>query len=523
MGKKKGCCSCCTPVVVVASLVCVGVIFACLGAGSIPLFEDLYNNQVDDQLVLKKGSESYNNWVTPPAPVYMKFHIFNYTNVDDFIHKRNNVTKLSVKEIGPYSYRELRVNEVLKEDGESITYLPNNTYIFDPATSCKGCNENDTLMVVNAAVITVMSMIKDFNITDPGIIKKGAIKFINAIFDADKDVSLFLKLKVHKLIWGYHNPFLGRLSTLESLLNFLKILGIKLPPIDPFVALEYNGTKGAYHEGNMTILTGKSNIDDVMKYTEWRGLPDAPYWRTRWGRMLNGTDGTRFKPKISRDDQLYIFNSDICRSLYVVYDQDETISDVNLYRYTTTDFLFANHTVNPDNIAFCGPKRCWGSGLLPIGQCQTGNPPVFMSAPHFYQGDKSLSDAIIGLHPEKSKHATFVSVEPTTGMTFSGFKRIQINILARPSLWFDVMKPFTKEYNFLPLLWGEETAQIDKADLDKFKKEVLQPKTILKWVSYGLMILGAVIVFAGVIVGVVAKRKSKYKQFENDDNAVSKD
>ena len=40
------------------------------------------------------------------------------------------------------------------------------------------------------------------------------------------------------------------------------------------------------------------------------------------------------------------------------------------------------------------------------------DPPVFMSAPHFYQGDPSLLDAINGLNPIKAKHATFVSVEP---------------------------------------------------------------------------------------------------------------
>ena len=78
-------------------------------------------------------------------------------------------------------------------------------------------------------------MIKDFNITNPGFFEKLAIKGLNEIFDLDKDVTLFRKMTVHELIWGYYNPFLGRLSTIEALLGQL---GIKLPPIDPFVALE---------------------------------------------------------------------------------------------------------------------------------------------------------------------------------------------------------------------------------------------------------------------------------------------
>ena len=49
--------------------------------------------------------------------------------------------------------RELRVNEVIEQDDQFITYLPNNTYVFDPDTSCGDCREEDTLTVVNAAIL----------------------------------------------------------------------------------------------------------------------------------------------------------------------------------------------------------------------------------------------------------------------------------------------------------------------------------------------------------------------------------
>lgn len=42
------------------------------------------------------------------------------------------------------------------------------------------------------------------------------------------------------------------------------------------------------------------------------------------------------------------------------------------------------------------------------------DPPVFASAPHFYQGDKELLKAIDGLRPNKSLHGTFISVEPVS-------------------------------------------------------------------------------------------------------------
>ena len=37
-----------------------------------------------------------------------------------------------------------------------------------------------------------------------------------------------------------------------------------------------------------------------------------------------------------------------------------------------------------------------------------------MSGPHFYQGDPSLVDDIIGLHPRKDIHGTFLDVEPVS-------------------------------------------------------------------------------------------------------------
>lgn len=510
------CCSCCTAVVLIGGLICAGIIFACLGAASIPLFDDLYVDIVKKQLVLKKGNEAYNNWQVPPAPVYMQFYIFNYTNVHDIITNTSK-PKPTVQQIGPYSYREYRVNEVLTEDDYQITFLQNNTYVFDPTTSCEQCTENDTLYAPNIPVITVMSKIKDLNITNPGFFKNVALEAANAVLNADSDVSLFKKLSVRELLWGYHDPFLNRLSTLESLLELFKL---DLPYINPFVALQYNGTKGALLAGNATTLTGKKNINDVQKITKWKGESSVAFWRTKYGDMINGTDGTRFHPFLTSDEQIYIFNNQLCRSIYLDYERDTSLMDISLLRYTTTDMVFANYSINPDNKAFCGPTTCWGAGLLEVSQCQEGNPPVFISSPHFYQGAQYLIDAIDGLHPQKSLHETFISIEPVTGLAMDAHKRLQINILARPSLYFDVMKPLRDEFNFLPVLFVHEGGSIDKPNADKFKSEVLSPKMILKWLSYGLMIIGGIIILSALIFGVVvSKRKDdNYKRFNDEDS-----
>ena len=78
--------------------------------------------------------------------------------------------------------------------------------------------------------------------------------------------------------------------------------------------------------GNFTTLTGRTDINDIQKVVRWRGLTTAPYWRTPYGCMLNGTDGSRAPPFTRREDRVYMFVPQLCRSLYVTYQQDVTVA-----------------------------------------------------------------------------------------------------------------------------------------------------------------------------------------------------
>lgn len=53
MGEKRRCCPCCSSVVCIACLVCVGFIITCLGAASIPLLDDIFRKE------LKKVSHNF--------------------------------------------------------------------------------------------------------------------------------------------------------------------------------------------------------------------------------------------------------------------------------------------------------------------------------------------------------------------------------------------------------------------------------------------------------------------------------
>jgi len=40
---------------------------------------------------------------------------------------------------------------------------------------------------------------------------------------------------------------------------------------------------------------------------------------------------------------------------------------------------------------------------------------MFLSHPHFYNGDPALVNAVEGLHPSKEQHALFLDVHPVSG------------------------------------------------------------------------------------------------------------
>ena len=78
-------------------------------------------------------------------------------------------------------------------------------------------------------------MLKDLNIKNPGWVLKGMLELLNGFINADKDFTVFTKLTVHQLLWGYVNPVLHIIKKSEY---FFSLLKIKLPPINDVVALQ---------------------------------------------------------------------------------------------------------------------------------------------------------------------------------------------------------------------------------------------------------------------------------------------
>jgi len=55
--------------------------------------------------------------------------------------------------------------------------------------------------------------------------------------------------------------------------------------------------------------------------------------------------------------------------------------------------------------------------------------PLYASHPHFYDADPALLEAVVGLDPIRSKHNTYLDVEPRSGEVVSVAERLQFNML----------------------------------------------------------------------------------------------
>lgn len=79
--------------------------------------------------------------------------------------------------------------------------------------------------------------------------------------------------------------------------------------------------------------------------------------------------------KVARQSKIYfrlceVLISFFHRSLFFVYESDQTVKDIKLYRFTAPEKLYLNGDTYKPNKGFCMPSGCLPTGLLNISRCQ---------------------------------------------------------------------------------------------------------------------------------------------------------
>ena len=104
------------------------------------------------------GTEAYETWLNPPAPVYMDFYFFHVTNARQFIDQPST-TRPHVRQQGPYVYREIRnkTGVELINDGATLRYHQEKLYVFDTSRSCG--SERDVITAINIPLVVSFTVI----------------------------------------------------------------------------------------------------------------------------------------------------------------------------------------------------------------------------------------------------------------------------------------------------------------------------------------------------------------------------
>ncbi|XP_025087249.1 lysosome membrane protein 2-like isoform X1 [Pomacea canaliculata] len=462
----------------------IGIVFLCTGCVLIYVFAKLIRNKIDSSLPLKTGSDSYNDWVSPPAPIFFQIWVFDVTNHDEVLKLG---AKPNLNQIGPFTYRETRrKGNITFTDHDTVLYREKQWFVFDRSLSCSKCDETRNFTTVNLPMLTIANLVQyEYNVV------KDIVDFMLRL----SKEHLFINLTVADLLWGYEDSLLKDAKTVFGLFN------ISLKMDDKFgLFYQKNGSDTGLYE----IYTGTDSLDHFAEILRWNGNETLDFWTTPIANMINGSDGTMYPPFIDTSRAYYLFSSDVCRSLEIRYVNGYELKDIDLDRFVVPSMVFANASVNPDNLGYCtphAPENCLPSGILNGSNCQNGAPVIF-SLPHFLYGDETIQNRVDGMHPNQEEHQSVIDIEPMTGVVMNVAKRLQINAYVHNiSNIIDVQN--IHDYIVLPILWLNESAEIDDKSASDFKSKVLNPLKITEGVKYSLIAVGGLIVVVCLICVII--------------------
>ncbi|CAL8386785.1 unnamed protein product [Boreogadus saida] len=464
----------------VVGIACANLLVIGIGLMLSHVFRNIIHNRLKGEITLTEGSRVFESWKSPPPPVYMQYFFFNITNLAEV----EGGAMAVLSQVGPYTYREYRpkANVTVAEDGMKVSAYCPKTFVFLPEKSV-GDPADDVINTINIPAWAVMNKAK----------AKGFFKATAAsIWMRGIGVGLFTSRTVAELLWGYEDPMLVSLATTN-------------PEVEGTFGLMYkkNGSLG----GEFVYHTGKQNSMDYGRVHTWSGQSQLTFWNSNQSNSINGTDGSAFHPLLSRDERLYVFTADLCRSIFMEFEKDVTVKGIPAYRFTPPRAVLASKEENPANEGFCvKPKECLGSGVLNVSPCRKGA-PVVASFPHFYLGDPKYANAVTGLDPVKELHQTFLDLNPTTGIPIRASKKAQINIHIGKVDYF----PATRKLNdtIFPVMFINETVEIDDASAERLKK-LLLIETVVSNFPLLIVGLGAIL----LVVFVILLFRSRHQQKE---------
>uniref|UniRef100_A0A1B0GLB2 Sensory neuron membrane protein 1 n=2 Tax=Lutzomyia longipalpis TaxID=7200 RepID=A0A1B0GLB2_LUTLO len=228
--------------------------------------------------------------------------------------------------------------------------------------------------------------------------------------------------------------------------------------------------KNATPTKTFTVYRGMKNIHDLGRVVKYDGEDEMDLYDDENCNQFRGTEGTIFPPFMTKDQGVWAYAPDMCRSLPATYERPSSYAGIKTSRFTLS---FGDHKKDESLHCYCRdpPDGCPPYGIADFSLCLNGA-PLLGSMPHFYDADPAVQQKVLGLNPDPEKHKIFLEFELFSGSPLAAAKRMQFNIQMMPIPEIEFMSRMDEYIH--PLFWVEESVYLNK--------------TFTNQVKYGLML-----------------------------------
>ncbi|KAH7731575.1 CRE-SCAV-3 protein [Aphelenchoides avenae] len=459
-----------------------GSAFVALGLGLLFLLPGFVTKQVAKEDYLgRDGNGTYNmmfkKWQKPEYSMLFEVWTFDVENSADVL---KSGSKPHLRQKGPYVFIESQEKKwfEFEQNDTRIFYRNSRQYTYNESLSCANCSLSDKVTVPNI----LFQKLVDVALTGKWV------KF--AIEEALKieGETAFITVSVGELLFeGYKDPLVSSICDHNVIKPICTSYGV--PDRIGLFYGQNNTDDGAYE-----VDTGLNGARDIGRVYSWNNMTklSAKYWYGSQARMINGTDGQLFKPQIQSGEELPVFTGQICRSIALDHVGEAKIQDVPTYRYSpsasTNDMALqkAMGFCNPNSPEYFNdttvqPKGCSPQGIMDISSCVPSSPRIYVSQPMFLDAPKALRDA------------TFIDIEPVSGVVVQALRRSQLNVGTLHGN-LDMLKNL--KTTIVPIIWMNETALFDQDTRDELHR--------LTTVSTTANVASGIFIIFGVLLVVAA-------------------
>ncbi|PNW71524.1 hypothetical protein CHLRE_16g657950v5 [Chlamydomonas reinhardtii] len=477
-----------------------------------------------------------------------------------------------MEEVGPLTYIKHRVKvdvwwdrrgRVAVKEWDYHTFQPQLSVPLDP---------NATITTLNLPLLGALELLHAYSASMPSVrpLLDVLVGVLSGWRDADHVDGLFARRSPHELLWGYEDLLLQRLQLLLGP-AFIPSTRVQLIPNDtspedvrahqPSNLLDTGwrpagyepdaaggDTSAAVEPGGSPALpaardtgpdpagrrrgAGRQPRAFVNERKIWNiereaGWVNVSSWGPNCTEKVRGTDAFQFRPALQRNESLRVWITELYRSAVLLYKGDVELHGVKLYRFEPDpregDPDPCRHQTIRGLANVTVPTAVGPNGNGSDANAAAHGVRLLMSLPHFCAVDPAVSAALEGVECDRSRHATFLDVEPNTGVTMRAAKRLQLSSQLSDTARA-VLEPGIGAPLLLPVFWAEEASQVSEAQAAAFRGSVYRVQgwvaALRAWALPAAAVAAVLAVAAGG-AAVAAGRRERRRQEEEEGRPVA--